>query len=142
MCRALADGGVPPSLQHDDLHDANVFVADNRYRFFDWGDASVAHPFISLLIPLRAAARALGIHDSHPVLFRLLDGYLDVWREFGSRDELQQQAMLALRVGPLQRALTWRRVLRGVAADERAEWQDSVPGWTAEHLEPGSLSGG
>jgi hypothetical protein len=34
--------------------------------------------------------------------------------------------------------LTWRRVLLGVAPAERAVWQDSVPGWTAEHLEPGS----
>ena len=30
--------------------------SDNRFRFFDWGDASVSHPFVSLLIPLRAAA--------------------------------------------------------------------------------------
>jgi hypothetical protein len=29
-------------------------------------------------------------------------------------------------------------VLLGVAPAERAVWQDSVPGWTAEHLEPGS----
>ena len=142
LCRALADGGIPPTLQHDDLHDANVFVADNRYRFFDWGDASVSHPFVSLLVPLRAAAHSLGVDDGHPVLFRLRDAYLDVWRDHGDPGELREQAGLALAVGPLQRALTWRRVLRGVVPAERAEWQDSVPGWTAEHLEPGSLSTG
>ena len=142
LCRALADGGLPPTLQHDDLHDANVFVADNRHRFFDWGDASVAHPFLSLLVVLRAAGRALGVDDGHPVLFRLRDVYLDVWRDFGDPEELREQARLALAVGPLQRALTWRRVLRGVVPEDRVEWQDSVPGWTAEHLEPGSLSAG
>ena len=42
-------------------------------------------------------------------------------------------------MAPLQRALTWRRILRGVHPAERAEWQDSVPGWTAEYLEPGTL---
>ncbi|WP_347060525.1 hypothetical protein ABC795_08295 [Blastococcus sp. HT6-30] len=47
-----------------------------------------------------------------------------------------------LRVGPLQRALTWRRILRGVHADERAEWNGQVPGWTAEHLAPGPLATG
>ncbi len=140
MCRALADGGVAPTLQHDDLHDANVFVADNRHRFFDWGDASVSHPFVSLLVALRVAARALGVGDAHPVLFRLRDAYLDVWRDRGTPEDLREQATMALRIGPLQRALTWHRVLGGVAPAERADWQDSVPGWTAEHLEPGSLS--
>jgi hypothetical protein len=40
----------------------------------------------------------------------------------------------------LQRALSWRRILRGVHPGERAQWQDSVPGWTAEHLERGTLT--
>ena len=55
--------------------------------------------------------------------------------------ELREQAELALPVTPLQRALTWRRILRGVHPDERAEWQDSVPGWTAEYLRPGPPAG-
>jgi hypothetical protein len=37
-------------------------------------------------------------------------------------------------------AVAWRRILRGVHPWERAEWADSVPGWTAEHLEPGTLT--
>lgn len=104
--RSCGPGGVPPTLQHDDLHDANVFVSGNRHRFFDWGDASVAHPFISLRV-----AR-----------------------------HLREQCALALRVGPLQRALTWRRSLRGVHLAVRAEWADAVPGCTAEHVRPGTLS--
>jgi hypothetical protein len=44
LCGRLTDGGVPATLQHDDLHDANVFVGTRRHRFFDWGDASVAQP--------------------------------------------------------------------------------------------------
>ena len=87
------------------------------------------------------AARALEVGDSDPVLFRLRDAYLDEGRNAGTLDELREQVTAALRIGPLQRALTWRRVLRGVVAAERAEWADSVPGWTAEHLEPGSVAG-
>ena len=139
-CGRLADDGVPSTLQHDDLHDANVFVSGNRHRFFDWGDASVSHPFVSLLVTLRVAARALDVENGHPVLLRLRDSYLDVWREHGSPEHLLEQCALALWVGPLQRALTWRRILRGVHPDERVEWADSVPGWTAEHLEPGTLT--
>ncbi|MCW2532861.1 MAG: Phosphotransferase enzyme family protein [Blastococcus sp.] len=70
----------------------------------------------------------------------LRDAYLDVWREHGSLPTLREQCDLALTVGPLQRALTWRRILRGVHPAERPEWQDSVRGWTAECLEPGTVA--
>jgi hypothetical protein len=66
LCRRLAESGIPATLQHDDLHDANVFVGDGRHRFFDWGDACVGHPFLSLLVPLRIAAGALGVPDGTP----------------------------------------------------------------------------
>ena len=140
LCARLTDGGVPSTLQHDDLHDANVFVSGNRHRFFDWGDSSVSHPFISLLVTLRVARQALDLPNGHPVLHRLRDSYLDVWRGHGSPEHLREHCALALRVGPLQRALTWRRILRGVHGAERTEWADAVPGWTAEHLEPGTLT--
>jgi hypothetical protein len=139
-CLALAGGAIPASLQHDDLHDANVFVADGGHRFFDWGDAAVTHPFLSLLVALRMAARALGLPGGDAALGRLRDAYLEPWSSYGSPRELREQCDLALRVAPLARALTWRRILRGVHPDERAEWADSVPGWTAEYLEPGPLA--
>ncbi len=46
-----------------------------------------------------------------------------------------------LSVAPLERALTWHRILLGVHAGERAGWQASVPGWAAETAEPGPLAG-
>ncbi|MGY1804109.1 phosphotransferase [Blastococcus sp. SYSU D00922] len=140
-CDALDDGGIPATLQHDDLHDANVFVTGGGYRFFDWGDASVAHPFLSLLVSLRMAGRALGLPDGDPALRRLRDAYLEPWSAYGSPRELREQCGAGLRVTPLARALTWRRILRGVHPGERAEWAGSVPGWTAEHLAPGPLDG-
>ena len=139
-CRRLSDFGVPATLQHDDLHDANVFVAGGRHRFFDWGDAVVSHPFVSLLVTLRVAQRALGVPNGDAVLLRLRDAYLDEWRAQGSLAELREQVDLALMIGPLQRALTWRRILRGVHPAERVEWQDAVHGWAAESLEPGTLT--
>jgi hypothetical protein len=139
-CRRLAGSGIPSTLQHDDLHDGNVFVELSRHRFFDWGDAVVSHPFVSLLVTLRVAQRALDVPNGDPALLRLRDAYLDVWRDHGTLTQLREQAALALSVGPLQRALTWRRILRGVGPEERAELQDAVPGWTAEYLEPGTLA--
>ncbi|MGY1836876.1 hypothetical protein ACI79P_17425 [Blastococcus sp. SYSU DS0510] len=139
-CGELADGRVPASVQHDDLHDGNVFARARRHRFFDWGDASVSHPFLVLLVALRSAGRALGLPQGDPGLLRLRDAYLDPWLDHGSAAELRELCDLALRVAPLQRALTWRRILRGVHEAERAEWAGAVPGWTAEHLAPGPLA--
>jgi hypothetical protein len=141
LCRALAESGIPATVQHDDLHDANVFVTDGRHRFFDWGDASVAHPFLSLLVPLRVAAATLARSPGDAVLRRLRDAYLEPWTSVDGPAALRAQADIALRVGPMSRALTWLRILRGVHPIERTEWQDAVPGWTAEYLEPGSLTG-
>ena len=140
-CLDLARGGVPATVQHDDLHDGNVFVTDGGYRFFDWGDATVSHPFLSLLVALRMAAGALGLPAGDPALGRLRDAYLEPWTTVGTARELRRQCDLALLVAPLARALTWRRILRGVHPDERGEWAGSVPGWTAEYLEPGQLAG-
>jgi hypothetical protein len=137
-CAELA-AGVPATVQHDDLHDGNVFVSGGRYRFFDWGDASVAHPFLSVLVALVSAARVLGLPAGAPELRRLRDAYLEPWTGFGTARELRRQCELALHVAPLARALTWRRILRGVHPGERGEWQLSVAEWTAEHLAPGPL---
>ena len=141
LCRALAAGPVPATLQHDDVHDANVFVVGNGHRFFDWGDASVSHPFLSLLVALRMATSALELPPGHPVMLRLRDAYLQPWRAHAEMPVLCELVDLALRVTPLERSLTWHRILLGIHADERAEWQASVPGWAAEAAEPGPLAG-
>jgi hypothetical protein len=52
MAEELAAYGIPESIEHDDLHDAAVYVHDGRYRILDWGDACVAHPFFSLSVTL------------------------------------------------------------------------------------------
>jgi hypothetical protein len=140
ICHALAAGPVPASLQHDDLHDANVFVVGNGHRFFDWGDASVAHPFLSLLIPLRVATSALDLPESHPVMLRLRDAYLQPWRAYAEMPVLCELVDLALQLAPSSRALTWHRILLGIHPEERAEWEASVPAWAAEPPVPAPLA--
>jgi hypothetical protein len=96
-------------------------------------------PFLSLLVALRLAARALDVEPGDPVLLRLRDAYLEPWAAYGSAAELRELCAVALRVGPPARALTWDRLLVGVHPAERAEWASSVPGWMATYLEPSSL---
>jgi hypothetical protein len=131
LCRRLAATGVPASVQHDDLHDGNVFVAEDGYRFFDWGDASVAHPFGTLLVALRSVAYAGGLEPGDPALVRLRDAYLETWTDRYDRPTLREAAGLAMRVATVSRALSWRRAL-WTTDPARAEYASAVPGWLGE----------
>ena len=62
FCARLASTGVPQTIQHDDLHDGQVFVRDGRYLFFDWGDSCVSHPFFSMSVTLEGQL-AWGLDD-------------------------------------------------------------------------------
>jgi hypothetical protein len=142
LCAELAAIGIPASVNHDDLHDNNVFVpprADGHYRFFDWGDASVAHPFAVLLIALRVAADLHGLGPGDPALLRLRDAYLEPWTGEFDRASLVQAVHLALRVGGVSRALNYRSALiEGTPADHD-EYGDGVSQWLLEFYEPTSL---
>jgi hypothetical protein len=52
-CERLAGFGVAETIQHDDLHDAQVFVRDGRILVSDWGDAVISHPFFSMSVTLQ-----------------------------------------------------------------------------------------
>lgn len=52
LCDRLADFGIRETLQHDDLHDAQVYVKDGVDLVMDWGDACVSHPFFTLSVTL------------------------------------------------------------------------------------------
>ena len=106
LCEELAAVGIPETIEHDDLHDGQVFVQDGRYLFFDWGDACVAHPFLTLSVTLEGVL-AWGLDDvegSMDVMpFR--DAYLVPFAHLASRPELERACAIALRLGWISRAL-------------------------------------
>jgi hypothetical protein len=141
-CEELAATGIPATLQHDDLHDGNVFVpydGSGPYRVFDWGDASVAHPFTTLLVTLRVVTDRLDLPNGAPELFRLRDSYLEPWTAEHDRETLVEACRLALLTGPVGRALSWRRSLLDATPSARARHGEGIPGWLAEIGEPSSL---
>jgi hypothetical protein len=141
-CDELAATGIAPSLQHDDLHDGNVFVpygGRGPYRVFDWGDASVAHPFTTLLVTLRVVAYRLDLPNGAPELLRLRDAYLEAWSGEHDRATLLAAVDLALRTGPVGRALSWRRSLIGATGAARARHGEGIPGWLVDLGAPTSL---
>jgi hypothetical protein len=127
LCHELAERGIPDTLQHDDLHDGNVFVRDDQFVFFDWGDACVTHPFHTLVVTLRALAYKQGLTPGAPELLRLRDAYLESWTDHASHGELVATADLARRTGTIQRALAWYQFVRLMPPERRHEEQDSVP---------------
>lgn len=107
-CAELGAAGIPETIQHDDLHDAQIFVRDGRYRLLDWGDACVSHPFFSLAVTLDGVI-AWGIDDiaeSEPTEpYR--DVYLQVFRGRSAGDLVRLSA-IARRLGWICRAVNGR----------------------------------
>jgi hypothetical protein len=129
----LAASPVPMSLQHDDLHDGNVF-ADGRV--FDWGDASVGHPFGVLLVTSRVAADRFEVPEGDPLVLRLRDAYLEPWSDLASREALLAEVRAAVQLAKVGRSLSWQRALVDADASGLDEWGDAVTGWLDELREP------
>ena len=62
LCDEVAAYGVDETIQHDDLHDAQVFVRDGRHLLMDWGDSCISHPFFTLSVTLEGVL-AWGLDD-------------------------------------------------------------------------------
>jgi aminoglycoside/choline kinase family phosphotransferase len=103
MAEELASYAVTETLQHDDLHDGQVFVRDDRQLILDWGDCVISHPFFTMSVTLEGVV-SWGLDD--------VEGSVDVdpWvdrylrRYDPDRPELKHAVPLALRLGWVCRA--------------------------------------
>jgi hypothetical protein len=131
-CARLAAAGPASTIQHDDLHSNNVLPMPDGDRFFDWGDASVAHPFTTLLVTLRSFAYTLDIQRDDPTVLRVRDAYLEPW---GLGRDGPALAELAMWTGMPGRALSWKRGLVAAGPADLETYGDAVAGWLTELLE-------
>ncbi|HEU5203074.1 MAG TPA: phosphotransferase [Candidatus Limnocylindrales bacterium] len=129
---ALTKIGIAPSVQHDDLHGGNILVGPAGDRFFDWGDAVVAHPFATLTVTFNSIAHKTGLPQTDPAFARLEAVYVEAWTAVAGPAELAQAARLARVFGCLNRALNWERALVGVSEEELGQYGDAVAGWVIE----------
>lgn len=127
LCVRLAGLGIPESLQHDDLHDGNVFLRDGDLVVFDWGDSCISHPFHTLVVMLRALAYRMGLQPGAPEIMRLRDAYLEPWTSRATRADVVMGADLARRTGTVQRAVAWYRAAQRMPPDVKADEIASVP---------------
>jgi Ser/Thr protein kinase RdoA (MazF antagonist) len=112
--------GVPDSVQHDDLHTANVCARGGRYRFIDWGDTCIAQPLLSLSIPLAV------IGDRAPAA-RARDAYLAPWTSLCPHDDLVAACDAAELLAQITGTLKWEVVSSGLTDEERVGYEDVVP---------------
>ena len=105
LCEELATFGISETLQHDDLHDGQVFLRDGRHLVMDWGDACISHPFFTLSVTLEGGI-AWGLddvensEDTEPYLRAYLAPYAKRYD-----GDLVAAAKLAMRLGWACRAV-------------------------------------
>lgn len=121
--------GMPMSLVHNDLHANNVFATSAGMRFFDFGDAVLAHPLSALLVPLNVLLHRLETTPGDPRLRRVADAGLEVWSDVAPGARLRAALPAALRFGRLARAESWLRVTATMTEDELAEFGDAAAYW-------------
>lgn len=114
LCARLAESGLPDTVQHDDLHDGQVFLgpggdAGPGPLVLDWADACVTHPFLTLAVTLGGVI-GWGVDDveGSEELGPHLAAYLGPFRAAypsRSEEELAGAATIALRLGWACRAV-------------------------------------
>ena len=142
-CAELAAAPVPDTIQHDDLHSANVCWpgqavdgADEAAsaRIIDWGDASVGSPLGAMLVTLNSIAYHLGVFREDgviddPRVLRVRDAYLEPFTTLAPRAELRRLVDLVRRTGCLTRALSYRAALTGEPVSAHEEHEFPVRNW-------------
>ena len=129
---------VPETIQHDDLHDRQVFVKDGQYRILDWGDSCVSHPFFSMSVVERSVAHTFDLKPASRELTRLRDIYLEPFTTFASADKLRAMYPAAIRLGWVSRALSWATLVPYLSERERRKERGDVPRSLGRFLDPTS----
>ena len=117
LCSELSSYGISETIQHDDLHLANLYVKGESLRVLDWGDSSISHPFASLVVTFRFLEEWNGLRPSDPWFGRLRDAYLEPWGE-----GLVEPFDIALRVGSFAHIIAWKRQRDHLPDDARADF--------------------
>jgi hypothetical protein len=136
ICTELASFGIPESLNHGDFHDGNVLLRNGHLTFFDWGDASVTHPFVSLRTFFISIENSLKLEDYAftPEMSALLDRYLEPWQKFASKEALLTAYRLSKPVASMVTALAWHQGISRMGSPLREEYAWIVPEVCREFL--------
>jgi hypothetical protein len=124
--RAIS-AAIPDTIQHDDLHDGQVFVRDGQYRILDWGDACVSHPFYSLSVIISSIAYRFKLKGDARELARVRDVYLEPFTRVATRKQIRAAFPIAMTLGWISRALSWALVVENLPPASKRKERGSVP---------------
>jgi hypothetical protein len=119
LCDELATHRMPETVQHDDLHQSNIYMQGGHLRVLDWGDASISHPFASLVVTFRFLEELNGLSPDDPWIARLRDAYLEPWGR-GHADTFA----LAVRVGTFAHPIAWTRQRDALPEEARPQFDE------------------
>lgn len=136
ICTRLAGFGIPDTLNQCDFHDGNVLIKNGRITFFDWGDVSITHPFVSLRTFFVSIEISLQLDEYAftPGMEALLNLYLESWSKHASRDELWSAYHFSKPVAAVVKALLWHGGIIHMEEAARQQYAWIVPELVREFL--------
>jgi hypothetical protein len=131
-CEELAALAVPSSLVHGDLHLANVAEGPRGPLLFDWTDACVAHPFLDLAT-IRRGTGEVDVAEEE-LRARLRAAYLPAWSSFESPERLARAWELAVPLGALHQAISYRSLVASLQPPIDLHMARSTAWWLRQVL--------
>ncbi len=133
MCLQLGSYGLPETICHEEVHDANVILDGERVIFTDWADSCIGHPFLTMLVTIRSASFRSSIEEDAPEMLHLRDIYLEPWFSFGTPTELSEAFDIAYRLAMINRSLSYHLSMARLPEEYKIE-NDAIPGWLQDFL--------
>jgi aminoglycoside/choline kinase family phosphotransferase len=121
---------IPATLVHGDFHSGNICLRNQAILFFDWTDASLAHPFFDLVTFLDEAQARF---DESAVL-RLRDAYLMEWTAHEPLDRLQGAFEAATKLGALFQAVSYYSIFTAIGVEAKQEMDGAIAYWLLKTL--------
>jgi hypothetical protein len=138
ICADLSAFEIPETLNNGDFHDGNVLIKNGRVTFFDWGDATVTHPFISLRTWFVSMEMALELEEDYAPptaeMTKLLHRYFERWNAFGDQERLLAAYYLSRPVASIVKTLLWHKTISQLEGSLREEYAWIVPELFREFL--------
>lgn len=133
LAAELAASAIPATVEHGDLHGNNIVIGDDGApRFFDWGDAVVAHPLQTMTGTLRSIGHHAGLDAYATALDRVRDAYLEAWTDIAPRSVLARLVPLAMDLGHIAKAAAWERAVSGLAPAEMGGHHGATAAWLTD----------
>lgn len=138
QCAELSAYGVPISLHHGDFHDGNILTRQGRFRFFDWGDSSLSHPFFSLRTAFISVENTFDLPetrwDTSEDFIQLAEAYLEPWQRFETPQRLRTAWRMSIQLSPLTSIFSWQRALLAASPTQQIEYAQVIPDLVCEWL--------